>query len=71
MVTQKSIGERYVACANQAMIAATCSCSADACPLHGTCCACVEWHREHGDKPLPHCLRNLEGVSWSLRSQLH
>lgn len=35
-----------------------CPCPKD-CPRHGKCCACVQHHRENGDK-LPACLRGIE-----------
>ena len=43
-------------------IEAHCTCPTTACPLHGRCCACVAWHRDHARKPLPHCLRELDRV---------
>jgi len=39
------------------------------CELWGHCYPCVAWHRDHGQKPLPYCLRVLEEVSWRERGE--
>ena len=67
METQDHLREGYKACGNLQMNQEKCSCPETACPLHGFCCACVAWHRDCGLKPLPHCLRDLDGVSWEPR----
>jgi len=66
-LTQDGLLEKYGPCFADGRGREACSCPANACPLHGMCCACVTWHREHGKKPLPHCLRALEGVHWEQR----
>jgi len=32
-----------------------CTCKSTSCPRHGTCCACVRYHRDKGG--LPNCLK--------------
>ena len=63
---QEELLERHAQCSDPAMMRELCPCPGE-CPLKGRCCACVAWHRDHGKKPLPHCLRDLDGVTWKLR----
>ena len=69
-IDQSAILDRYPGCPGQPEVDKNCTCPATACALHGNCCACIAWHRDHGLKPLPHCLRSLEEVTWELRSDL-
>ncbi len=67
MKTQDMLRQEYPPCAGQGEHAAPCACQETHCVLHGQCCACVAWHRDYAAKPLPSCLRNLDGVTWKPR----
>jgi hypothetical protein len=60
----------YNPCVGQPEIDKHCTCPAVACKVHGLCCACIAWHRDNGFKPLPHCLRDIEEVTWRERTEL-
>lgn len=66
---QRGLHERYPGCPNHDKINPTCTCPGQNCPLHGHCCACVAWHRDHAMTPLPHCLRDIKEVSWEQRER--
>ena len=59
----------YGPCPGQPEVDKHCTCPSTTCPVLGICCACVAWHRDHAYNPLPHCLRNLEGVTWRRRKE--
>ena len=61
MDIEEELLKRFGPCAIQEKI------KEDDCARKGLCCACVAWHRDHGKKPLPYCLRDLDGVTWTPR----
>lgn len=63
MTSKEELSQKYSGCPNNDIIEPDCNCPhTEVCELHGHCCACVAWHRDHGQKPLPHCLRVLDEV---------
>ena len=66
-MTKQEHLQRYAVCDSKQEIARTCTCPSEDCLLRLHCCACLAWHRDNGTTPLPHCLRDLEGVSWTER----
>lgn len=59
---QENLGRRYAGCSRNSR----CPCPGVSCPVHGNCAACLAWHRDHALKPLPHCLRVHDKVSFEM-----
>lgn len=69
MQKQAEFADAYQPCVGQPEVDRHCTCPSQTCPVHKVCCACVAWHRDHALRPLPHCLRGLEEVTWRMRSE--
>ena len=67
MLSKEDLKQKYSGCPNTSVIADKCTCKNETCVIKALCCACIEFHRDYSKTPLPHCIRELDGVTWEAR----